>query len=89
MKVSSWSFKIEDKAANDAFKTYLRQKVRDRIKFLVAISAVFLLGNAFYGSIAMMWTNTATLFILLSAWWVTARHLWTIDYFFLLFTLVL
>jgi hypothetical protein len=89
MKVSKWSFKIEDKVADDAFKMYLRQSVQHRIKFIAALNVLFIIIQSASGEFtAAISFNVCYVLISLIAWWVTARHLWTVDYFSLLVALL-
>jgi hypothetical protein len=84
IKSSPFSFRISDKAVDEAFKEYLRRKVQKRTKFYAVIVIMALVFYALdLGVNLFLLFNCVGSISSLIAVWVTARHLWTVDYFFL------
>jgi hypothetical protein len=89
MNINRWTFKISNKEVNASFKTYLRQNVRQNIKFLVMFYTVILVLFFSYEQrfCPRIYCAIGNLMVAGLAWFVTAHHLWTIDLFSLLFSL--
>ena len=79
--VSRFNFSINDKSVNDAFKNYLRRSVLSRIKFFVCGLTIFAAIAGYNRGLDLLFSyNIVYLVTSLVAWYVTKRHLWTIDY---------
>jgi hypothetical protein len=86
VSVNKTTFQINDSELNEAFKGYLRRSVQDRIKFYILVIAVFAIVAIFDTQGFMIVFNIVYLVTGVISWYVTARHLWTVDYFILLFS---
>jgi hypothetical protein len=87
INVSKTTFQIGDSALNLAFKDYLRRSVQNRIKFYIIFIAIFAILGILEGHGLFIMFNITYLVTGLVGWYVSARHLWTVDYFILLFSL--
>jgi hypothetical protein len=82
------SVDISNKEINDALKNYLRRSIVNRIKYyigiLVLMAVLVLYRN---GLDFMIFYNIVYLVTGITGWYVTKRHLWTIDYFIFIFSI--
>ena len=84
MKVNKANFEVSDKKVNASFKKYLRRNVQPRLKFYIGLELMISSATAFNeGFDIMLLHPILNIIVLLIAWYVTSRHLWTLDYFLL------
>jgi hypothetical protein len=90
IKINKWLGKIDEPSVHASFQDYLRRNICKHMVFNVILWALLSIGLLWHErEDPLVLIYIANLLLALIAWYCTKRHLWTVEYFSLAFSLSL